>query len=319
MSSAEEHQAAAEPAPVVEERASAASSRLETTSHPAGVGSGRDTPQTAHVPGRALPGLLASELRVVFVRRRTWAMLAALAAIPILIAVAVRLTDGGGGPAFVDRISSNGFFVIVAALTVCIPLFLPLTVSVVAGDGIAGEAQAGTLRYLLAAPTGRVRLLVVKYLGALAFALAATFVVVVVGAIIGLALFGIGPVTLLSGTTVSVPEGLGRAALVALYATLSLTSVAAIGLFASTLTDAPIGAIAGTALLSVISEVLDQLDQVAWLHPWLFTHQWLGFGGLVTDPIDWSAFGANALLQVGYIVVFGLLAAARFTTKDVLS
>jgi ABC-2 type transport system permease protein len=263
--------------------------------------------------------LLASELRLIFRRRRTWALFAALAAIPILIAVAVRVTNASGGPAFVDRISSNGFFVAVAALTVCIPLFLPLTVAVVAGDGIAGEAQAGTLRYLLAAPAGRIRLLLVKFVGSVAFALAGTLVVVVVGAIMGAVLFGFGPVTLLSGTTVSVPEGLGRAALVGLYATLSLVSVAAIGLFFSTLTDAPIGAIAATALLAVVSEVLDQLEQVAWLHPWLFTHQWLNFGGLVTDPIAWGAFGENALLQVGYTVVFGLLAWARFTTKDVLS
>jgi ABC-2 type transport system permease protein len=256
---------------------------------------------------------------MVFARRRTWAMLAALAAIPILLAVAVRVTNGGGGPAFVDRISSNGFFVAIAALTVCIPLFLPLTVTVVAGDSVAGEAQSGTLRYLLAAPAGRIRLLVVKYLAALVFALAASFTVVLVGMVIGLALFGLGPVTLLSGTTVSVPDALGRAALVGLYAALSLTSVAAIGLFASTLTDAPIGAIAATALLSVVSAVVDQLDQVAWLHPWLFTNQWLGFGGLVTDPIDWSAFGANLVLQACYVAVFGLLAVARFTTKDVLS
>lgn len=278
------------------------------------------TPTTPRrIPARRTAALLASELRQIFVRRRTWAMLAALAAIPILIAIAVRVTNAHGGPAFVDRISSNGFFVIVAAITVCIPLFLPLTVAVVAGDGIAGEAQAGTLRYLLAAPAGRIHLLVVKLIGSLAFALAATLVVVVAGAVMGLALFGLGPVTLLSGTTVSVPEGLGRALLVALYASLSLASVAAIGLFASTLTDAPIGAIAGTALLAVVSEVLDQLDQVAWLHPWLFTHEWLDFGGLVTDPIDWSAVGANALLQLGYVIVFGLLAVARFTTKDVLS
>jgi ABC-2 type transport system permease protein len=263
--------------------------------------------------------LLGSQLRHVLLRRRTAAMLAALAAIPVLIAVAVRVTHAGGGPAFVDRISSNGFFVAVAALTVCIPLFLPLTVAVVAGDGIAGEAQAGTLRYLLAAPAGRLRLLVVTYLGAVVFALVAVFVVVASGNLVGLALFGLGPVTLLSGTTVGVPEAIGNAALVGLHAALSLTGLAAIGLFASTLTDAPIGAIAATALLAVVSEVLDQLDQVAWLHPWLPTHEWLDFGGLLTTPLDGSGLAANALLQGGYVLAFGLLAWARFTTKDVLS
>ena len=99
-------------------------------------------------------------------------MLGALAAIPVLLAVAVRVTSRraatGRGPAFLGDITQNGLFVSLTALVVAIPLFLPLTVGVVAGDTIAGEAGLGTLRYLLVAPAGRVRLLVVKYLGAAA-------------------------------------------------------------------------------------------------------------------------------------------------------
>ena len=99
--------------------------------------------------------LLASELKVLFRRRRTWAMLLALAAIAVLIAVAVRLSSrvpAGRGPAFLDRITQNGLFVAVTAMLVSVPLFLPLTIGVVAGDTIAGEASLGTLRYLLVAP-----------------------------------------------------------------------------------------------------------------------------------------------------------------------
>ena len=104
--------------------------------------------------GRAPSGwpLLASELSVLFRRRRTWAMLLALAAVPVLMALAVRVSSSvppGRGPAFLDRITQNGLFVGVTALLVCVPLFLPLTVGVVAGDTIAGEAGLGTLRYLL--------------------------------------------------------------------------------------------------------------------------------------------------------------------------
>src|ERR671910_726384 len=84
-------------------------------------------------PRGAGMSLLLSEIAVLFRRRRTWALLLALAAIPVSV-----------------------------------PLFLPLTVGVVAGDTIAGEANLGTLRYLLVAPAGRVRLLLVKYAGALA-------------------------------------------------------------------------------------------------------------------------------------------------------
>jgi ABC-2 type transport system permease protein len=276
------------------------------------AGSGVSTGSGVGAVRRSRPfALLGSELALVFRRRRTWAMLGALALVPILIAVAVRLaTDGDGtrgGPAFLGDITNNGLFVSFTALTVSIPLFLPLTVGVVAGDTVAGEASHGTLRYLLVAPTGRVRFILVKTAGAVAFCLAATLLVVLVGAAIGAALFPIGPVTLLSGTQVDGWSYAGRALLLALYVTLSMLGLVAIGLFASTLTNVPVGAMAAT---------LPQLD---WLHPFLFSHLWLGFGDLLRDPISFDSFGSNAALQLGYVVVFGALAYGRFASKDVLS
>ena len=265
--------------------------------------------------------LLGSELALVFRRRRTWAMLGALALVPVLIAVAVRLTTDrdSGGPAFLGDITNNGLFVSFTALTVSIPLFLPLTVGVVAGDTVAGEASHGTLRCLLVAPTGRVRFILVKYAGAVALCLAATLLVVLVGAAIGAALFPIGPVTLLSGTQVGGWSYAGRAVLLALYVTLSMLGLAAIGLFASTLTNVPVGAMAATVVLAGVSQVLDQLPQLDWLHPYLFSHLWLGFGDLLRDPIAFDSFGSNAVLQLGYVVVFGALAYSRFASKDILS
>jgi ABC-2 type transport system permease protein len=267
--------------------------------------------------------LLGSELAVLFRRVRTIALLAALALIPVLLAVAVRVTssDGGGGrgPAFLGYITQNGLFVSLTALTVAIPLFLPLTVGVVAGDTIAGEASLGTLRYLLVTPVGRVRLLLVKYAAAAAFCLAATLVVVVFGAIAGAALFPVGPVTLLSGQTIGLGDYALRLLLMALYVTVSLLGLTAIGVFASTLTSVPVGAMAATIVLSTVAQIVDALPQLDVLDPWLFTHHWLGFADLMRDPVSWDSFGANALLQAGYVVVFGALALGRFTTKDVLS
>jgi ABC-2 type transport system permease protein len=267
-------------------------------------------------------GFLASELAVLFRRRRTWAMLLALAAVPVLIAVAVRVSSSGSsgrGPAFIDSITQNGLFVGIAGLTIAIPLFLPLTVGVVAGDSIAGEASTATLRYLLVSPVGRIRLLVVKYLAAVVFCLAATLALSIAGILIGIALFPVGPVTLLSGDTVSIGDSLVRSLLIALYATVSLLGLSAIGLFISTITDAPVGAMAATVVLSIVAQVLDSLSQTEWLHPWLFSHYWLNFADLLRQPIEWSSFGQNALLQLGYVVVFGALAYGRFSSKDVLS
>ena len=266
--------------------------------------------------------LLANELATQFRRWRTWAMLAALALIPVLIGIAVRLVGGsspGRGPAFLDQITDNGLFVALAALTVAIPLFLPLTVSVAAGDAIAGEASHGTLRYLLIAPAGRARLLIVKYLSAAVFCLAGTVAVVTVGTIVGMVLFPIGPVTLLSGAQVSVGEGILRLLAVAAYVAVSLLGLAAIGLFFSTLTNVPIGAMAATAILAVTAQIVGAIPQLDALHPWLFSDRWLDFGDLLRAPIVWDSFGANAVLQGGYILVFGAAALARFLTRDVLS
>jgi ABC-2 type transport system permease protein len=280
--------------------------------------------ETAAVAGPRGAGmsLLLSEIAVLFRRRRTWALLLALAAIPVLIAVAVRVSSAvppGRGPAFLDRITQNGLFVAFTAMLVSVPLFLPLTVGVVAGDTIAGEANLGTLRYLLVAPAGRVRLLLVKYAGALAFCLAAPLTVAIAGAAIGAALFPVGPVTLLSGDVIQPPEAVLRLLLISAYLAVSLAGLSAIGLFLSTLTVVPVGAMAATVVLSVVSQVLDQLPQLEWLHPWLFSHYWLGFGDLLRQPVLWDSFASNALLQAGYVAVFGALAYGRFVTKDVLS
>src|SRR4051794_38049708 len=98
---------------------------------------------------------LRSELWLIIGRRRNQAGLAALALVPIVIAVAIKLAaperegGGGDGPDFFSSITGNGFFVALAALTVELPLFLPIAVAAIAGDAVAGEANLGTLRYLL--------------------------------------------------------------------------------------------------------------------------------------------------------------------------
>lgn len=266
--------------------------------------------------------LLASELRVMFTRWRHLAILGVLAAVPVLIALAVFFFDGpdsGDGPPFLDRVTDNGLFVGITALVICVPLFLPLAVGVVAGDTVAGEAGQGTLRYLLLSPAGRTRLLVVKLAGVVVFCCAATLTVVAVGAAVGVALFGAQDVAVLSGGTITPGESAGRALLAAGYVTVSLVGLGTIGLFVSTLTDVPVGAMAATVTLAVVAQVLGQIPQIGWLHPWLFTYRWFDVADVLRDPVAWGSFRLNAVLQGAYVLVFGALAWARFTTKDILS
>jgi ABC-2 type transport system permease protein len=316
----------AEPAGAAETRVPRAEATARANGAPHANGAPRADDTADAAGGGIRPfALIGNELATLFRRRRTIALLAALAAIPVLIAIAVRVStspaDAGSddAPALIGSITQNGLFTAFSALIVSIPAFLPLTVGVVAGDTIAGEASHGTLRYLLVAPIGRLRLLVVKFVGALAFVVAAALTVVVFGVIVGAILFPVGPVTLLSGATVGFWGFAARALLMAAYASLSLVGLTAIGLFASTLSNVPVGAMAATVVLAVMGQVADQLPQIAWLHPWLFSHYWLGLGDLLRAPIVWDSFGSNALLQLGYLVVFGLLAQARLATKDVLS
>lgn len=269
----------------------------------------------------AVSRLLASELWLIFGRRRNWLGLTVLAAVPVIISLAVKANPprGRGGPEFIGAITENGLFVALAALAIELPLFLPLAVATISGDSIAGEANLGTLRYLLAVPVHRTRLLAVKYAAIIIFALAATLLVAGVGLVFGLLLFGGGEATLLSGRQVSMGEGLLRLLGVCAYLAANLCAVGAIGLFVSSLTEQPIGAAIATMILTMGSFILDAIQELDWLHPYLLTHLWLNFGDLLRDPVGWEGVRTGLLHAGAYILIFCSAAWARFGTKDVTS
>ncbi|HEX6233668.1 MAG TPA: ABC transporter permease [Jiangellaceae bacterium] len=272
-------------------------------------------------PSRATVRFLRSELRLVFRRRRNLAMLAVLAAAPVLLGVIVRLTSpaAGEGPPLLNQVTQNGFFLGLASLVFASPLFLPMVMAVVSGDSVAGEASSGTLRNLLVVPTGRTRLLLVKYAGVAAYALACIAVIVVSGLITGWLLFPAGDVVLLSGAPVSLVEALGRATLVTVYMAVMLATLGAIGLFFSTLTEVPMGAMAATVTVAVVSQILDAIPQIEVIHEYLHPHWWLAFMDLLREPMLFDNVRTGLLVSAAYIAVFGSLAWARLTTKDVTS
>jgi ABC-2 type transport system permease protein len=284
--------------------------------------------------GERVPGsvrqwcrLLASELRLIFRRWRNLALLAVLVVLPVVLGIGLKVAGpnggggGGGGPdaTFFAQLAGNGVFLAFIALSILLTLVLPLVMAVVSGDSLAGEAGAGTLRYLLTVPAGRTRLLAVKYTAVVIFGLAACLLVSVVSLIMGVILFPVGPVTLLSGTTVSLGVGLLHLFYVTLYVAAAMAALGAIGLAISSLTEHPIGAIAAVLVLAVASEVADQVAQFAVIHPYLPTHFWLSFDSLLRTPIDTSTLLHGLLSFAVYIVIFGSMAWARFASADVTS
>lgn len=311
--------------------ASGADAQADTDAQ-AGPAAGPDTPAGSTAgPDAAVRrpnalwtlGLFRSELTVTFRRWRSIALLAVLAAIPVLVGIAIKIetgddgSGGGGGPAFISQVTNNGLFLVFTSLAATLPFFLPMTVGVIAGDAVAGEANAGTLRYLLVAPAGRTRLLLAKFATTLAFCLAATLVVALSALITGVLLFPVGDVTLLSGTTIPFAEGLLRALAVAVVVAASLIGLAAVGLFISTLTNSGIAAMAATVGLLITVQILNTIPQLDGIHPYLFPQYWLSFADVLRDPVYWDEILKNLGLQALYAAVFGSAAWARFTSRDI--
>jgi ABC-2 type transport system permease protein len=268
--------------------------------------------------------MIAVELRLLLRRPRTWVSLALLAGLPTLIAVFLAVTElaprPGTGPAFLSQVLTNGQLYPAAAIAVVLPFLLPTAVLVVAGDAVAGEAQAGTLRYLLARPVGRTRLLVAKLASVVTFVVLAVVTVAVVGYVTGVTLFDTEPLASISGGPPLTPaDAAFRVVVSVLYAGVSMLGVASIGLFLSTLTDAPLGATLGALAVLVTSAALDALDAAGSVQPYLPTHYWFAFVDLFRTPILWRGVERGVALQAVYVAVLLGLSWAVFMTKDVKS
>ncbi|MDP9441959.1 MAG: ABC transporter permease [Actinomycetota bacterium] len=267
------------------------------------------------------------ELSKLFRRPRTWMTIGLLCLLPTIVAIFLAFTDvaprPGEGPAFLSAVLANGALFPAAALGIVLPLFLPIAVSVVSGEAIAGEAAAGTLRYLLVRPVGRTRLLAAKLLSIMAFLVVAVTAVAVTAYIIGTTLFVPEPgaptemVTGLSGSSLSPAEVAQRTVLVILYISWSMLGVAAVALFLSTLTDSPLAAALGALSALVLSQVLVTLDAAASVKDYLPTRYWLAWVDFFRDPIHWYDVRHGILLQGVYVAIFLGMAWANFTTRDV--
>lgn len=281
--------------------------------------------------------MLAAELRKMVLRLRTWILVAALCGVCTLFMFAVRgsshNTSGGNPVTFAAVRLQNGSAMPFATLFVVSTFFLPLAVGVVAGDGLAGEAAGGTLRYLLVRPVGRARLYLSKMGMAAAFAAMSVLAVMTVGLVGGLTLFdGFHPVALPRARSI-VPVGrsifqvrdlaageyIGRLGLAAGYVIVIMLALAAVGLFAGLIIESSGGAVAVVVGFIVVSGILSGLDSLRSIHPALLPSWFVSWLTVFESPIDWSEIAKGMAWAAGYIVVFLGAGIALFRRRDVLS
>jgi ABC-2 type transport system permease protein len=274
--------------------------------------------------------MIRVELVKLVRRPRTWISIALLCALPILVAAFVAARHlapaPGTGPAFLSAVLNDGALYPAAAMAMVVPVFLPIAVAVLAGDSVAGEAAAGTLRYLLIRPVGRTRLLIAKLISVTVFVLMSVVAVVGTSFVTGALLFGLGSpaavgqaggVTSLSGVPLTPFQLTVRLVAAVGFVTVSMLGVAAIAVFLSTITDSALGAALGALAVLVASEVLAVLDAADAVHPFLPTRYWLAWVDFFRDPVLFRDIERGVGLQLVYVAVLLGAAWANFVTKDV--
>jgi ABC-2 type transport system permease protein len=284
--------------------------------------------------------VITVELLKLSRRLRTWMSIGLICALPLVVAIFIAVTHlappPGQGSAFLSAVLDDGQLYPAAALAIVLPVFLPVAVAVVAGDSIAGEASAGTLRYLLARPVSRTRLLVAKLVAVIAvtvtsYATGVLFLGPSRAAAVGLSgsavpgaggsptagLLAGGAITSLSGTPLTTFQLVERVLGAMAFVTVSMLGVAAIALFLSTITSSALAAALGSLAALIGSEILVTLNAASVVQPYLPTRYWLAWIDFFRDPIFWPDIERGFGIQLVYVAVFLTAAWANFATKDI--
>ncbi|MGH3823550.1 MAG: ABC transporter permease [Pseudonocardiaceae bacterium] len=271
-------------------------------------------------PTATLP--LRVELGRQLRRRRTVLTLGFLALLPVLLWLAFKIgrdDSDRGGATLVDLATAGGPNFVVFTLFSTASFLLVVVVALFFGDTVASEASWSSLRYLLAAPVPRGRLLRQK---AVVAALLSVFALVLLPAVamaVGVLAYGAGDLVSPTGQSLGFAPAVGRLALAAGYLAVHLAWVAGLALLLSVSTDAPLGAVGGAVMLSILSQILETIDALGDLRDYLPTRFNSAWADLLAAPIDWSRLASGAFSALTYATVFGLAAWHRFATKDITS
>jgi ABC-2 type transport system permease protein len=277
-------------------------------------------------PGATLS--LWTEIRRQAARRRTQMALAFMVLLPLIILVAFQLDNGGGadeggnGGQFArlaDLATAGGANFTLFTLLVSSGFLLVVVIALFCGDTVASEASWGSLRYLLAMPVPRARLLGIKVTAALLYCLVAMLVLVGTALLAGTLRYGWAPLNAPIGGEIAAGTSVVRLLEIVGYLCISLLVVASLAFLLSVSTDAPLGAVGGAVLLQILSNILDQITALGTIRSFLPTHYGDAWLGLLSTPLQTDDIVKGCIASLAYATVFFSLAWWRFLRKDVVS
>ncbi|MET7825954.1 ABC transporter permease [Streptomyces sp. NPDC005386] len=270
---------------------------------------------------RTLP--LRVELLRQLKRRRTLVMGAILALLPFVLVAAFAIGGEPGGRngqvTLMDTATASGANFAAVNLFVSAGFLLVIPVALFCGDTIASEASWSSLRYLLAAPVPRTRLLWSKLTVALGLSLAAMILLPVVALAVGTAAYGWGPLEIPTGGALSPGVATQRLLVVIAYVFVSQLVTAGLAFWLSTKTDAPLGAVGGAVGLTIVGNVLDAVTALGHWRDFLPAHWQFAWADAVQPTPEWGGMIQGTAISVTYAFVLFALAFRGFRHKDIVS
>ena len=256
-------------------------------------------------------------------RRRTQVVFGLLLVLPLVIACAFQfggsVSASDGAPELVTRATTGAFNFVLFAEFAAVGFLLVVVASLFAGDTVASEASWASLRYLLTMPVPRARLLRQKLVVAATLIVVAAAFFALWSFFIGGVFFGFAPVrTELTGAL----GGGGSAArllLIVGYICVQLFGIAALAFFLGVCVDNPLGAVGGAVLLTVISNIIDQITALGTLRNFLLAHWDYSWTDALSSPIHYDDMIRGTGCALGYLAIFLALAFLRFERKDITS
>ncbi|MFF3750173.1 ABC transporter permease [Streptomyces sp. NPDC002018] len=257
-------------------------------------------------------------------RRRTLAMGGVLAALPFILVAAFAIggtPDGGENNrvTLIDTATASGVNFAVTCLFVSAGFLLVVPVALFCGDTVASEASWSSLRYLLAAPVPRARLLWSKLVVALGMSAAAMVLLPLVGLAVGTAAYGWRPLELPTGGSLASADALPRLALVVAFIFVSQLVTAGLAFWLSTKTDAPLGAVGGAVGLTIVGNVLDAVTALGSWRDFLPAHWQFAWADALQPQLEWGGMLKGSAISVTYALILFALAFRGFSRKDIVS